>query len=212
MFLIVGLGNPGEKYLNNRHNVGFQCVAEFARRHGLSFDGKRADARIAEGNINGQRVALARPQTFMNDSGKSVVGLVNWYKIDPASELLIIYDDLDLPFGTIKLRNQGSSGGQRGMNSIIQLLGTQKFARLRFGIGRPPEGWEVINFVLGNWNAAERETLPNLYDRAVEACEVCIRDGITKAMNAVNGEAPKQKKQPKDQATQDKEPANEQPR
>ncbi|GAA5531137.1 aminoacyl-tRNA hydrolase [Herpetosiphon gulosus] len=206
MFLIVGLGNPGEKYLNNRHNVGFQCVAEFARRHNLSFDGKRSDARIAEGLVNGQRVALARPQTFMNDSGKSVVGLVNWYKIDPASELLVVYDDLDLPFGTIKLRNQGSSGGQRGMNSIIQLLGTQKFARLRFGIGRPPEGWEVIHFVLGNWNAAERETLPKLYDRAVEACELCLSDGVTKAMNAVNGEAPKQNK---DQA---KEPANEQPR
>ncbi|ABX02962.1 MAG TPA: peptidyl-tRNA hydrolase [Herpetosiphon sp.] len=206
MFLIVGLGNPGEKYLNNRHNVGFQCVAEFARRHHLSFDGKRSDARIAEGLVNGQRVALARPQTFMNDSGKSVVGLVNWYKIDPASELLVVYDDLDLPFGTIKLRNQGSSGGQRGMNSIIQLLGTQKFARLRFGIGRPPEGWEVINFVLGNWNAAERETLPKLYDRAVEACELCLSDGVTKAMNAVNGEAPKKSK---DQA---KEPANEQPR
>ncbi|MCA0354663.1 MAG: aminoacyl-tRNA hydrolase [Chloroflexi bacterium] len=206
MFLIVGLGNPGEKYLNNRHNVGFQCVAEFARRHNLSFDGKRSDARIAEGLVNGQRVALARPQTFMNDSGKSVVGLVNWYKIDPASELLVVYDDLDLPFGTIKLRNQGSSGGQRGMNSIIQLLGTQKFARLRFGIGRPPEGWEVINFVLGNWNAAERDTLPKLYDRAVEACELCLSDGVTKAMNAVNGEAPKKIK---DQA---KEPANEQPR
>lgn len=206
MFLIVGLGNPGEKYLNNRHNVGFQCVAEFARRHHLSFDGKRSDARIAEGLVNGQRVALARPQTFMNDSGKSVVGLVNWYKIDPASELLVVYDDLDLPFGTIKLRNQGSSGGQRGMNSIIQLLGTQKFARLRFGIGRPPEGWEVINFVLGNWNATERETLPKLYDRAVEACELCLSDGVTKAMNAVNGEAPKKSK---DQA---KEPANEQPR
>lgn len=206
MFLIVGLGNPGEKYLNNRHNVGFQCVAEFARRHNLSFDGKRSDARIAEGLVNGQRVALARPQTFMNDSGKSVVGLVNWYKIDPASELLVVYDDLDLPFGTIKLRNQGSSGGQRGMNSIIQLLGTQKFARLRFGIGRPPEGWEVINFVLGNWNAVERETLPKLYDRAVEACELCLSDGVTKAMNAVNGEAPKKGKE------QAKEPANEQPR
>lgn len=165
MYLIVGLGNPGEQYLNNRHNVGFQCVSELARRHQLAFDGKRAQSRIAEGQINGVRVALARPQTFMNDSGKAVVGLANWYKIDIASELLVIYDDLDLPFGTLRLRLQGSAGGQRGMASIIQLLGTQQFGRLRFGIGRPPPGWEVIKYVLGNWHAPEREQLPALYDQ-----------------------------------------------
>ncbi|HEY1013655.1 MAG TPA: aminoacyl-tRNA hydrolase [Herpetosiphonaceae bacterium] len=203
MFLIVGLGNPGEKYLNNRHNVGFQCVSELARRHNLSFDGKRSQARIAEGQINGQRVALARPQTFMNDSGISVAGLANWYKIDPASELLVIYDDLDLPFGTLRLRGQGSAGGQKGMLSTIRHLGGQDFGRLRFGIGRPPAGWEVTNFVLGNWSAAEREQLPKLYDRAVEACELVLREGVLKAMNIVNVDPdapPKPKKQPKEQA------------
>ena len=192
MYLIVGLGNPGEKYQNNRHNAGFQCVSELARRHGLTWDGKRANARLAEGMINGTKVALARPQTYMNDSGKAVVGLVNWYKIDPATQLLVIFDELDLPFGTIKLRMQG------GMKSIIQLLGTQQFPRLRFGIGRPPAGWEVVNYVLGNWNSAEREHLPALYDRAVGACESMIRDGVVKAMNLINAE-------PK------KEPSNEQP-
>ena len=196
MFLIVGLGNPGEQYLNNRHNVGFQCVSELARRHNLSFDGKRAQSRIAEGQINGVRVALARPQTFMNDSGKAVVGLANWYKIDLASELLVMYDDLDLPFGTLRLRLQGSAGGQRGMASIIQLLGTQQFGRLRFGIGRPPAGWEVIKYVLGNWVAAEREQLPTLYDHAVAACEAVLRDGLIKAMNTVNGAADTRKEQP----------------
>ncbi|MBP8250962.1 MAG: aminoacyl-tRNA hydrolase [Herpetosiphon sp.] len=198
MYLIVGLGNPGEKYQNNRHNAGFQCVSELARRHGLTWDGKRANARLAEGTINGTKVALARPQTYMNDSGKAVVGLVNWYKIDPATQLLVIFDELDLPFGTIKLRMQGGSSGQGGMKSIIQLLGTQQFPRLRFGIGRPPAGWEVVNYVLGNWNPAEREHLPALYDRAVGACESMIRDGVVKAMNLVNAE-------PK------KEPSNEQP-
>ena len=198
MYLIVGLGNPGEKYQNNRHNAGFQCVSELARRHGLTWDGKRANARLAEGTINGTKVALARPQTYMNDSGKAVVGLVNWYKIDPATQLLVIFDELDLPFGTIKLRMQGGSSGQGGMKSIIQLLGTQQFPRLRFGIGRPPAGWEVVNYVLGNWNSAEREHLPALYDRAVGACESMIRDGVVKAMNLINAE-------PK------KEPSNEQP-
>lgn len=198
MYLIVGLGNPGEKYQNNRHNAGFQCVSELARRHGLTWDGKRANARLAEGMINGTKVALARPQTYMNDSGKAVVGLVNWYKIDPATQLLVIFDELDLPFGTIKLRMQGGSSGQGGMKSIIQLLGTQQFPRLRFGIGRPPAGWEVVNYVLGNWNSAEREHLPALYDRAVGACESMIRDGVVKAMNLINAE-------PK------KEPSNEQP-
>ena len=191
MYLIVGLGNPGEQYQHNRHNAGFQCVSELARRHGLAFDGKRGSARIAEGQINGERVALARPQTFMNDSGKSVVALANWYKIDIASELLVIYDDLDLPFGTLRLRSQGSAGGQRGMASIIQLLGTQQFGRLRFGIGRPPAGWEVIKYVLGNWHAHEREQLPALYDKAVVACETVLRDGLLKAMNAVNGDGEK---------------------
>lgn len=192
MYLIVGLGNPGEKYQNNRHNAGFQCVSELARRHGLTWDGKRANARLAEGTINGTKVALARPQTYMNDSGKAVVGLVNWYKIDPATQLLVIFDELDLPFGTIKLRMQGGSSGQGGMKSIIQLLGTQQFPRLRFGIGRPPAGWDVINYVLGNWNPAEREQLPALYDRAVGACESMIRDGVVKAMNLINAEPKKE--------------------
>lgn len=193
MYLIVGLGNPGEQYVNNRHNVGFQCVSELARRHNLAFDGKRAHSRIAEGQINGVRVTLARPQTFMNDSGKAVVGLVNWYKINVAHELLVIYDDLDLPFGTLRLRLQGSSGGQGGMRSIIQQLGTQQFGRLRFGIGRPPAGWDVIKYVLGNWNTSEREQLPHLYDRAVAASEAMLRDGFVKAMNGVNGDAEKRK-------------------
>ncbi len=190
MRLIVGLGNPGEKYQNNRHNVGFQCVAEYARRHGLQFSGKRSDARIAEGLINGEKVVLARPQTYMNESGRAVGGLLRWYKLDPARELLVIYDDLDLPFATLRLRAQGSSGGQRGVQSIIQQLGTQVFPRLRCGIGRPPPGWEVVDFVLGNWNASEREVLPAIYDRAVEACDAFLRDELPLAMNRINSAPP----------------------
>ena len=190
MFLIVGLGNPGEKYQHHRHNVGFQVLAELARRHQLTFSGKRAQARIAEGHIAGQRVVLARPQTFMNESGRAVAPLVQWYKIDPQTDVLVIFDDLDLPFATVRMRAKGSAGGQRGMQSIIQQLGTQNIARVRCGIGRPPPGWEVPNFVLSPWNAAEREVVPAIYDRAIQACEAFIRDGISLAMNTINSAPP----------------------
>ncbi len=136
MWLIVGLGNPGEEYTKTRHNIGFQCVNEVARRHGLDFSKKQSKARIAEGQIAGQRVALVKPFTFMNLIGQSVVGLCNWYKITPAERLLVIYDDLDLPFGALRLRERGSAGTHNGMKSIVGLLGSQEFPRIRFGIGQ----------------------------------------------------------------------------
>ena len=142
MFLIVGLGNPGETYARHRHNVGFQCVKYLADRHGMRFLDKQHKARVASGTLAGQRVVLAKPFTFMNDSGQSVAALVRWHKIDPSRELLVIYDELDLPFGTLRMRPGGSAGGHNGMKSIIQQLGTQDFARLRVGIGRPPHGGE----------------------------------------------------------------------
>ncbi len=190
MFLIVGLGNPGEQYARNRHNVGFQCVKHLADRHSLQFSDKQHKARIASGTIQGQRVVLAKPFTYMNASGQAVAALVRWYKIDPSSELLVIYDDLDLPFGTIRLRANGSAGGHNGMKSIIELLGTQNFPRLRVGIGRPPMGWDTKEYVLSNWGRDEAEKLPVLYDRIADAAETFISDGIVLAMTHFN--APKQ--------------------
>jgi PTH1 family peptidyl-tRNA hydrolase len=186
MFLIVGLGNPGEEYAKNKHNVGFQCVKHLADRHGLSFSEKLHKARVATGMIRGQRVVLAKPFTYMNDSGQSVAALVRWYKLDPSSELLVIYDDLDMPFESIRIRANGSAGGQNGMKSIIQLLGTQQIPRVRVGIGRPPAGWQVKDYVLSNWSREQAEKLPALYSRVGDAVETLIADGLTLAMTRFN--------------------------
>lgn len=187
MFLIVGLGNPGEEYAKHRHNVGFQCVAHLAARHGLRFGDKQHKARIATGSIAGERVVLAKPFTFMNNSGQAVAALVRWYKIDPAAQLLVIHDDLDIPFGTLRLRANGSAGGQNGIKSIIQLLGTQEFGRARVGIGRPPAGWNPPDYVLGNWNKEQAEKLPAIYNRVADAVETWMRDGLTLAGTRFNG-------------------------
>jgi PTH1 family peptidyl-tRNA hydrolase len=186
MYLIVGLGNPGEQYANNRHNVGFQSLKYLADRHRLSFTDKQSKARTASGIIAGQRVVLAKPFTFMNASGQAVASLVRWHKIDPKRELLVVYDDLDLPFGTLRIRASGSAGGQNGMKSIIDQLGTQEFTRLRVGIGRPPSGWDTRDYVLGNWSRAEAETLQELYARIGDAIETFVAEGIIPAMNRFN--------------------------
>ncbi|MBA3944021.1 MAG: aminoacyl-tRNA hydrolase [Herpetosiphonaceae bacterium] len=186
MFAIVGLGNPGEQYARNRHNVGFQSVKFLAERHRLSFDEKKHHARLAQGMIAGQRVVLAKPFTFMNLSGQSVAALVHWHKLDPSRQLLVIYDDMDLPFGTLRLRANGSAGGQNGMKSIIQQLGTQEFPRLRVGIGRPQPGRDPKNYVLENWSPTQVELLPELYSRVADAVELWLREGLLKAMNRYN--------------------------
>lgn len=186
MWLIVGLGNPGEEYTNTRHNIGFRVVKALADRHRLAFDDKRAKARVAEGMIAGQRVVLAKPFTFMNDSGQAVVGLRQWYKLDPATELLVIYDDLDLPFGALRLRERGSAGTHNGMKSIVGQLGTQQFARLRVGIDPTPPGWNTINYVLGRFTREQEEQMPQVLDAAVDAVEVVLREGVTAAMNRYN--------------------------
>lgn len=190
MWLIVGLGNPGEAYTQTRHNIGFRCVNELARRHGLSFEGKRAKARIAEGNIGGQRVALAKPFTYMNASGQAVVGLSQWYRIDPTSELLVIYDDIDLPFGALRLRERGSAGTHNGMRSVISLLGNQHFPRLRVGIGQPPPRWDAAKYVLSRFTKEEEHQLPAICGRAADAVELIIREGLTAAMNRYNVREP----------------------
>jgi PTH1 family peptidyl-tRNA hydrolase len=186
MYLIAGLGNPGEQYAKNRHNAGFQALAYLAGRHGLTFSEKQGRARIASGSIAGQRVVLAKPFTFMNASGEAIAPIVRWHKLDVRRELLVIYDDLDLPFGTLRLRASGSAGGQNGMKSIISHLGTNEFARLRVGIGRPPDGRDPIDYVLGNWSRAEAEQLPDLWARVADAVELFIAEGIVAAMNRYN--------------------------
>jgi PTH1 family peptidyl-tRNA hydrolase len=184
--LIVGLGNPGPEYSGSRHNVGFQCVRWLARKHGLSFDGSRAHARIAQGTILGKPVVLARPQTFMNLSGQAVKGLLQWLRLT-TSDIVVIHDDLDLPLGRLRLRPGGSAGGHRGIRSIIDSLGSQDFARLRVGIGRP-EGNDAVDYVLGDFNAAERQVMAESYARAAEAVDCILSQGLEAAMNRFNAD------------------------
>lgn len=186
MIVVVGLGNPGEQYARNRHNVGFQSVKFLADRHRLSFSEKKHHARLAVGTIGGQRVVLAKPYTYMNASGQAVASLVRWHKIDPSRDLLVIYDDMDLPFGTLRLRTEGGAGGQNGMKSIIEQLGTQRFPRCRFGVGRPPDDRDPINYLLDNWSREEAEKLPALYSRVADAVELFLAQGLTTAMNRFN--------------------------
>lgn len=182
--LIVGLGNPGVRYANSRHNIGFMIADRFARAHEFDFARKRFNAQIAEGSIAGHRILLAKPQTFMNSSGEAVGKLFAFYKI-ASHDLLVVYDDLDLPLGKMRLRSRGSSGGHHGMESIVARVGTSDFPRLRVGIGRPNPDAD-IDHVLGSFDADERTMMDETFARAADAIDVWLADGITAAMNRFN--------------------------
>jgi peptidyl-tRNA hydrolase, PTH1 family len=183
--LIVGLGNPGREYAGNRHNVGFQIADRAAATHQLAFRKVQFQAMIAVGRLRDRRVVIAKPQTYMNDSGRAVSALLNFYKI-PRDRLLVIFDDLDLPFGTIRLRADGGAGGHNGMRSIIAQLGNTDYARLRVGLGRPPGRMDPAAFVLQDFNRDEVLELPSVIERAVPAIETFIVADITTAMNQFN--------------------------
>jgi len=184
--LIVGLGNPGPEYAKHRHNIGFQIVQELADRHALSFTRhKKAQARVAEGEIKARPVLLAKPQTFMNLSGKSVRRLSRDHQI-PLECMLVVCDDLDLPLGRLRIRPGGGSGGQKGMRSIIESLGSQDFARLRVGIGRPPGGFDPAEYVLLPFEAEDKPLLAETISRAVEAVESWLAEGIVATMDRFN--------------------------
>lgn len=185
MILVVGLGNPGRKYEHTRHNVGFDVVDILAQKNNISLTKLKSKARVGEGVIAGKRVALALPQTFMNLSGESVVGLVNWYK-PQADEMIVCYDDVDLPEGKLRFRPNGSAGTHNGMRNILYLLGREDFARIRVGIGRPPEGWDLKDWVLAGYDTRElRETMFRAYMAAADAVEQWISGGVGAARKAV---------------------------
>ena len=183
--LIVGLGNPGQGYARHRHNVGFRVVETLADRHRLAFDRLQHRARVGIGRIAGARVVLAKPLTYMNRSGESVGPLLHWYKLS-RKQLLVIYDDLDISLGTLRLRPEGGSGGHHGLRSIIDRLGSGEFARLRVGIGRPPAGWDPADYVLSPFTADELPVVVDVSDRAAMAVERWLVDGIEAAMNEFN--------------------------
>ena len=183
--LIVGLGNPGREYAQTRHNIGFQIVSRLAEKHGLAFSRMQNEALVATGRIGNVRVVLAKPQTWMNDSGRAVGPLARFYKVE-LTRLLIVYDDLDRPSGSLRLRSEGGHGGHNGMRSIIARLGTQEFARLRVGIGRPPGRMDPAAYVLQPFARDEEIVMDTARDRAVEAIERFLAEGIMTAMNKFN--------------------------
>jgi len=184
-FLLVGLGNPGRKYRGNRHNIGFMAVDELARKYGIESKKVQNKAIMGLGRIQNKSVIIAKPQTYMNNSGDAVGPLANYYKI-PNEHILIIYDELDLPYGTIRLREKGGAGGHKGMRSIINHLG-QNFARMRLGIGRPPGQMPVQAYVLQDFKKDELHLLTEILTTAVQAAEMFLTDGIQLAMSRFNG-------------------------
>ncbi len=188
--LIVGLGNPGTHYTNNRHNIGFMCLNHFARTHGIQFYNKHGQARIGMGEVAGNKVILARPQTYMNASGESVCRLVDKYKI-ALDDLIVIHDDLDLPPGKVRIRRGGSSAGHKGIKSIIACLGSGDFIRLRAGIGRPvsddyEKESDIIDYVLSDFTAEEKQIIAAVIPRVTEAILCILTEGLTAAMNKYN--------------------------
>lgn len=184
-FLIVGLGNPGREYRQNRHNIGFMLLDRLASNFGESFSRFESSALVTKTKYLDHRLILAKPQTYMNNSGQAVGSLYRYYKIS-GDKLLVVYDDVDLPFGMLRLRPSGGSGGHRGMRSIIGSLGTDGFPRLRIGIGRPPGRMEAADHVLQDFSQEEGENLTDILDGGVEAVLVFISNGIDQAMNQFN--------------------------
>lgn len=186
-FLIVGLGNPGAEYRLTRHNFGFMVLDALAEHWSLQLKKIKFNAVYVEDRFKGNKVVLAKPLTFMNESGRSVAPLMRYFKV-PAEQMLVIHDDLDLPLGTLRIRPSGSSGGQRGIESITKLLGTQEFPRMRLGISRPPGQMDPKDYVLKNFLPNEEELKKIVLRQAIEAIECFIEDGLTTAMNRYNGE------------------------
>ena len=186
MYLIVGLGNPGKQYENTRHNVGFDAVDLLVDEYRVPSSGKQHKAMYGKGVIAGQKVILAKPLTYMNLSGESVRSLVEYYKIDPEEELIVIYDDISLEPGKIRIRKKGSAGGHNGIKNIIAQLGTQNFQRIKVGVGEKPKGWDLADYVLGHFSKEDRELMEEGYDRADHAVGMILNGEIEAAMNQYN--------------------------
>jgi PTH1 family peptidyl-tRNA hydrolase len=186
MYIIVGLGNPERRYDGTRHNIGFSAVTALADACDISMDIKKHKALCGKGMIGGQKVLLAMPVTYMNLSGESVRELVDYYKIDPEQELIVIYDDIDLAPGKLRIRPKGSAGGHNGIKNIISHLGTQTFPRIRVGVGEKPKGWDLADYVLSKFAPEEEPVIRDALARVVEACKVILDEDVTAAMNRFN--------------------------
>ncbi|MCF2667703.1 aminoacyl-tRNA hydrolase [Faecalicatena contorta] len=186
MYIIAGLGNPTLQYEGTRHNVGFDVIDTLADKYNISVDARKSRAFIGKGMIEGQKVILVKPQTYMNLSGESIRGLVDYYKIDVEHELLVIYDDISLDVGQLRIRKKGSAGGHNGIKNIIANLGTQNFPRIKVGVGEKPKKYDLADYVLSHFSKAESELMEEGYQKAVKAVEMLLDGEMEAAMNEYN--------------------------
>ena len=209
MYIIVGLGNPSREYESTRHNIGFDVVDEIIDKYDIPYSGTKHRAMYGSGMIDGVKTVVAKPLTYMNLSGEAVRALVDFYKIDPATELIVIYDDVALEPGKLRIRKKGSAGGHNGIKSIIEHLGTKEFMRIRVGVGEKPKGWDLAKYVLGRFSKEERKLVDEATNKSIEALKRILGGEVDAAMNEFNEKSKKEKKadsaEKKDKATEAKE-------
>ncbi len=186
MYIIAGLGNPKPEYNNTRHNIGFDVIDVLADKNNIDVTTSKHKALVGKGIINGEKCILVKPMTYMNLSGESIVDVCNYYKVDVETELIVIYDDIALDVGAVRVRKKGSAGGHNGMKNIIQHLSTENFMRIRMGVGEKPKGYDLADYVLGHFTDKERDLMDEGIVNAINAISVIMSDGVEKAMGAFN--------------------------
>ena len=192
MYIIVGLGNPGKDYTNTRHNIGFDVIDTLADVAGISVIEKKHKAIIGKGVLDGQKVILVKPQTYMNLSGESVRDIIDYYKVDEEQELIVVSDDTSLDVGSIRIRKKGSAGGHNGLKNIIAHLGHDTFMRVKMGVGEKPKGYDLADYVLGHFSSGERKLMDEAAKTAVEAIRMMMAGDVDKAMNQFNRKSTQQ--------------------
>ncbi|MCR5785326.1 MAG: aminoacyl-tRNA hydrolase [Eubacterium sp.] len=185
-WIIAGLGNPGGKYSGTRHNAGFDAVDAIATKYGIEIKKKLFKAHLGMGKIDGKKVILVKPQTYMNSSGEAIAPICGYYKVNPDEKLIVLYDDISLAPGNLRIKTKGSAGGHNGMKSIISCLDSEGFDRIKIGVGEKPQGWDLADFVLSRFSAEERQKIDEALDNAVEAAELIIAGKTDEAMNRFN--------------------------
>ena len=186
MYIIAGLGNPTSKYDKTRHNIGFDVIDALADKYSIRVENAKHRALCGSGTIAGEKVLLIKPQTFMNLSGEAVVDALNYYKVDATTNLIVIYDDISMEPGRLRLRKKGSAGGHNGIKNIIAHLGMETFPRIKVGVGAKPDGWDLADYVLSRFSPADREQIDKAIERSVDAISTIISDDFDKAMNLYN--------------------------
>lgn len=186
MFIIAGLGNPTGKYEKTRHNVGFDVIDLLAEKYNIRINEKKHRALCGTGIMERQKVLLVKPQTFMNLSGESIGAILNFYKIPPETNLIVLYDDISLPPGRLRIRKKGSAGGHNGIKNIISHVGTQEFLRIKIGVGEKPQGWDLADYVLSRFSGEERRQVEEAFGKACDAAALMVQGETDRAMNQFN--------------------------